>query len=79
MWKLLRLPQKNLVWATPISMGIGLLFGAVREASPLKRFIILVTFTMVYPMMATLNVKSVFKGGDVKLQGLQPPRKGEIR
>lgn len=68
MWKLLSLLQKNLVWAIPISMGVGLLFGAVFDASPLKLFIIPVTFIMVYPMMATLNVKSVFKGKDAKLQ-----------
>jgi ACR3 family arsenite efflux pump ArsB/nucleotide-binding universal stress UspA family protein len=68
MWKLLTLLQKNLVWAIPISMGVGLLFGAVFDAAPLKLFIIPVTFIMVYPMMATLNVKSVFKGRDVRLQ-----------
>ncbi|MGD8367414.1 MAG: universal stress protein [Desulfobacterales bacterium] len=68
MWKLLTLLQKHLVWAIPISMGIGLLFGAVSNAAPLKQFIIPVTFIMVYPMMATLNVKSVFKGSDAKLQ-----------
>ena len=68
MWKLLSLLQKNLVWAIPISMGVGLLFGAVFDAGPLKMFIIPVTFIMVYPMMATLNVRSVFKGQDAKLQ-----------
>ncbi|MCF8051554.1 MAG: hypothetical protein K9L59_09980 [Desulfobacterales bacterium] len=68
MWKLLSLLQKNLVWAIPVSMGVGLLFGAVFDAGPLKLFIIPVTFIMVYPMMATLNVKSVFKGNDAKLQ-----------
>jgi ACR3 family arsenite efflux pump ArsB/nucleotide-binding universal stress UspA family protein len=68
MWKLLSLLQKNLVWAIPVSMGVGLLFGAVFDAGPLKLFIVPVTFIMVYPMMATLNVKSVFKGNDAKLQ-----------
>lgn len=68
MFKLLSILQKNLVWSIPISMGFGLLFGYLYDASPLKSFIIPVTFIMVYPMMVTLNVKGMFKGGDVKLQ-----------
>jgi ACR3 family arsenite efflux pump ArsB len=60
--------QKNLVWSIPISMAMGLVFGYFFDAGPLKQFIIPVTFVMVYPMMATLNVKSIFKGKDVKLQ-----------
>ena len=68
MLKLLSLIQKNLVWTIPISMLFGLLFGYLFNAAPLKQFIIPVTFIMVYPMMVTLNVKSVFKGQDFKLQ-----------
>ena len=45
-------------------LGCGFLF----DAKPLKQFIIPITFTMVYPMMVTLNLKSVFRGHDVKLQ-----------
>ena len=68
MWKLLSLLQKNLVWSIPVSMFLGLGFGYLFDASPLKQFIIPVTFVMVYPMMVTLNVKSVFKGHDTRLQ-----------
>ncbi len=68
MWKVLSLLQKNLVWSIPISMACGLLYGYLFNAGPLKQFIIPVTFIMVYPMMATLNVKSVFKGHDYKIQ-----------
>ena len=68
MWRVLSTLQKNLVWAIPIAMAAGLLFGYLFDASPFKRFIIPVTFIMVYPMMVTLNVQSIFKGKDTKLQ-----------
>ena len=68
MMKLLSLIQKNLVWAIPISMLLGLGYGYLFNAEPLKRFIIPVTFVMVYPMMVTLNVQTIFKGQDVRLQ-----------
>jgi ACR3 family arsenite efflux pump ArsB len=42
--------------------------GYIFDAAPLKQFIIPITFLMVYPMMATLNTKSIFKGRDIKLQ-----------
>jgi len=68
MIKVLSILQKNLVWAIPISMTLGLGFGYFFNADPLKQFIIPVTFIMVYPMMVTLNMKSVLKGEDYKLQ-----------
>jgi ACR3 family arsenite efflux pump ArsB len=68
MWKLLSLLQKNLVWSIPAAMALGLLYGYLFDAAPLKQWIIPVTFVMVYPMMVTLNVKSMFKGNDAKLQ-----------
>ena len=68
MFKLLSILQKNLVWSIPISMAAGLAFGYFFNAAPLKQFIIPITFIMVYPMMVTLNVKTVLKGGDSKLQ-----------
>ncbi|MEX1298610.1 MAG: hypothetical protein AB1Z38_13590 [Desulfotignum sp.] len=58
--------QKNLVWA--IAMISGLFFGYLFDAGFLKQFIIPVTFVMVYPMMVTLNVKTIFTGRDLKLQ-----------
>ena len=66
MWQILSKLHKNLVWSIPISMSLGLLFGYLFDAQPLKQFIIPVTFVMVYPMMATLNVKSIFQGGDYR-------------
>jgi ACR3 family arsenite efflux pump ArsB len=68
MWKLLFVLQKNLVWSIPVSMAAGLLFGYFFDAAFLKTFIIPVTFVMVYPMMVTLNVQTIFKGKDAKLQ-----------
>ena len=68
MWRMLTILQKNLVWSIPISMLAGLFYGYFFNAAPLKQFIIPVTFVMVYPMMVTLSVKSVFKGEDYKLQ-----------
>ena len=68
MWKILSVLQKNLVWSIPMSMALGLLFGYLFDAAPLKQFIIPITFIMVYPMMVTLNVQSIFKGRDAKLQ-----------
>ncbi len=68
MIKILSKIQKNLVYAIPISMFFGLIFGYLFNAGPLKQFIIPVTFVMVYPMMVTLNVKTIFKGKDLKLQ-----------
>lgn len=69
MLKYLKLLQKNLVWAIPISMVCGLVGGGfLFNAAPLKQLIIPITFVMVYPMMVTLNVRSVFSGKDTKLQ-----------
>lgn len=61
--------QKNLVYAIPLAMLLGLLGGGfVFDAKPLKALIIPITFVMIYPMMTTLNVRSVFSGRDTKLQ-----------
>lgn len=68
MIKLLSFLQKNLVWSIPIAMASGLLYGYWFDADSLKQYIIPVTFIMVYPMMVTLKVKSIFKGEDFKLQ-----------
>ncbi len=68
MWQLLSKLQKNLVWAIPVSMLIGLGYGYLFNAAPLKQFIIPITFVMVYPMMVTLNIGHMFKGSDFKLQ-----------
>lgn len=66
--KVLSFIQKNLVWTIPVSMLVGLIYGYLFDATPLKQYIIPVTFIMVYPMMVTLNVKSIIGGRDHKLQ-----------
>ena len=69
MLNLLRILQKNLVYAIPVSMICGLIGGGyLFDAKPLKQFIIPITFVMIYPMMVTLNVKTILKGQDAKLQ-----------
>ncbi len=68
MLKVLSFLQKNLVYTIPVSMMFGLIYGYLFNTAGLKQFIIPVTFIMVYPMMVTLNVKTIFKGQDYKLQ-----------
>ncbi|MBW2689571.1 MAG: arsenic resistance protein [Deltaproteobacteria bacterium] len=68
MIKKLIILQQNLVWAIPISMSLGLIYGYLFDASNLRSLIIPITFVMIYPMMVTLNVRSIFKGHDMKLQ-----------
>ncbi len=68
MWKVLSLIQKNLIWAIPAAIVSGLFYGFMFDAAWLKQLIIPITFIMVYPMMVTINVKSVLKGHDAKLQ-----------
>jgi ACR3 family arsenite transporter len=61
MWNMLSVLQKNLCGSIPVSMLLGLLCGYLLDVTPLKQMIIPVTFIMVYPMMVTLNVQSIFK------------------
>ncbi len=68
MFRILSLLQKNLVWAIPAAMVVGLAYGNFFDARPLKGWIIPVTFVMVYPMMVSLKFKAMFKGGDGRLQ-----------
>ncbi|MCK5862542.1 MAG: bile acid:sodium symporter [Candidatus Hydrogenedentes bacterium] len=69
MKKILSTIQKNLVWAIPVVMLAGFLFGStIMDVSFLKRLIIPLTFLMVYPMMVNLQVRKIFEGGDTKVQ-----------
>lgn len=66
---MLKLLQKNLVYVIPVAMIMGVIGGGyLFDARPLKQLIIPITFIMIYPMMTTLNTKTIFKGGDLKLQ-----------
>jgi arsenite transporter len=69
MLKILKILQKNLVYVIPVAMILGVIGGGyLFDAKPLKQLIIPITFIMIYPMMTTLNTKTIFKGGDLKLQ-----------
>lgn len=71
MWKILARINKNLIYAIPLSMLGGLLFGVsvdVAVAGKLKMLIIPLTFLMVYPMMVALNIKHLQQGLNVQLQ-----------
>jgi len=66
---ILKILQKNLVYVIPVAMLLGVIGGGyLFDARPLKQLIIPITFIMIYPMMTTLNTKTIFKGGDLKLQ-----------
>lgn len=72
MWKLLIAINKKLVYAIPVMIVLGFVFGksiSVESVKGLKTLIIPLTFLMVYPMMVTLNIKSLKDGiKNVKLQ-----------
>ncbi|MDD3813075.1 MAG: bile acid:sodium symporter [Desulfocapsaceae bacterium] len=74
MWKFLLSINKKLIWAIPVMMGLGFLFGrSVNQdvVKSLKSLIMPLTFLMVYPMMVTLNIKHLKDGiKNVKLQVL---------
>lgn len=60
--------QKNLVWSIPGAMLLGLAFGAISPAGFLRWAILPLTFLMVYPMMVTMNLRSLTAPGDQRLQ-----------
>ena len=72
MWKFLISINKKLVYAIPVMMILGFLFGvsvSVDFLKQLKSLIIPFTFLMVYPMMVTLNINHLKEGiKNVKLQ-----------
>jgi len=71
MWKVLILINKNLVYAIPLFLLAGFLFGAGSDpalVAKMKILIVPLTFLMVYPMMVTLNIKHLKQGMNLKLQ-----------
>jgi len=65
MWKFLLSINKKLIWAIPVMMGLGFLFGrSINQeiVKSLKSLIMPLTFLMVYPMMVTLNIKNLKDG-----------------
>lgn len=72
MWNLLIGINKKLVYAIPVLMVAGMVFGGVIDqtiVAKLKLLIIPLTFLMVYPMMVTLNIQHLKQGLEPKLQG----------
>jgi ACR3 family arsenite efflux pump ArsB len=70
MFTILQKLTKNLIYAIPVMMLAGFIYGLWADTSWLKAAIIPLTFLMVYPMMVTLKVRKVFEGGDAKAQVL---------
>ena len=71
MWKILILINKNLVYAIPLFLLGGFLFGAGSDSAlvaKMKILIVPLTFIMVYPMMVTLNIKNLKQGLNLKLR-----------
>lgn len=65
-WKTIEILKKKLVWAIPIFMISGVIYGGVFNPLPLKSLILPLTFLMVYPMMVTLKVEELFSKGGTK-------------
>ena len=71
MWNYLITINKNLVYAIPVMMLAGFIFGLFFDpglVGSLKNLIIPLTFLMVYPMMVTLNIKNLSQGLSIRLQ-----------
>lgn len=68
MWKLIKKVQKNLVWAIPIIMILGITFGALYDLKFLKVAVMPLTFLMVYPMMVNLQFEKMFSMESFKAQ-----------
>jgi len=68
MIKTLKWVQQNLVISILIGMVLGVLIGAFIDTSFLRGSVTAISFLMVYPMMVTLNYKSLFERGNNKLQ-----------
>jgi len=62
--------KKYLVWNIPIFMLLGLVFGHFYDAAFLKVTVLPLTILMIYPMMVTLDIKSIFSEFNYKLQAV---------
>ena len=62
--------RKNLVWTIPVAMVLGLLFGVLFEPGFLKALVLPLTILMIFPMMVTLNTRSVFSGCNYRLEAV---------
>ena len=62
--------KNRLVWNIPASMILGLVFGYFFNAAFLKSTILPLTILMIYPMMVTLNPRSVFSRCNYRLEAV---------
>ncbi len=68
MWNILSDVKKNLVWNIPLSMTLGLAGGYFFELKWLKQAVVPLTVLMIFPIMATLDIKAVFSQCSRRLQ-----------
>jgi len=68
MFKSLKWIKQHLVLSIIIGMIVGIVIGGLTDTSMLRGGVTLLSFLMVYPMMVTLNYKSLFEKGNNKLQ-----------
>lgn len=59
--KALKFVNNKLTYLIMVSMFVGLIYGYGREVTYLKKFVPLVSFLMIYPMMINLNILDFFK------------------
>jgi ACR3 family arsenite efflux pump ArsB len=59
LWTILGFLQRNLVWSIPVAMAAGLGVGMVADVRPLRPLILPVTILMIYPIMVTLELRSL--------------------
>lgn len=69
MLNLLTIIRKQLVWFITLAMILGLVVGSFVTVDFLKSWILPLTILMIYPMMVTLNIKSVFSSCNWRLMG----------
>ncbi|MFW6319175.1 MAG: arsenic resistance protein [Bacillota bacterium] len=60
--------QKHIVQSIIIGMGIGFTIGALFDTSIAQSSVLFLSIMMVYPMMVTLNYRSLLSKGSIKLQ-----------
>ncbi len=68
--QLLNAMQKHIVMSIIIGMSLGFFLGLFVETAVLRDAVPILTFFMVFPMMVTLNYKSVLSKGNWKLQAV---------
>ena len=66
--KLLSRMTRNLTVAIPVAMLLGLGYGLIAPTAWLRALIVPLTLLMVYPMMVSLKLRTLFVGGDGKAQ-----------